>query len=719
MMKRILMVFTAAILAVSIWGFSTAPTNTTAQDEQILISIMSKVLKDMHFNKIKIDDEMSEKWFDLYIKRLDYNKMYFMEGDIKKLSAHRHSLDDALMAVDLTHYKEIKELMDKRLEESEVIFESVLEQPFDFTKDEVYEVDVDKRTYPKSKAEQKEAWRRYLKFSTLNSYLNRIEKQEKALAKGADSVGSDFEVKTMVQIEEEARKQVLKNMKQRLERRMEVDDEDNFAIYLNALANVYGPHTQYFPPQEKENFDMRMTGRLEGIGAVLQEADGYIKINSIVTGSACWRQGDLEVGDLIIKVAQGEEEPVDIVDAPMKEVLKLIRGPKGTEVRLTVQKDDGEIMIIPIVRDVVVREETYAKSAVITDEVTGKKFGYLFLPSFYSKFGQQQGRKSSEDVEMELEKLMENGVEGIVFDLRSNGGGSLPDAVEMAGLFIKEGPIVQVKATGRPARSKTDYNSNVTYDGPLVVMINGYSASASEIVSGALKDYNRAVIVGSPTTYGKGTVQTFMDLNQYVNPSVSLSNPFGSLKFTVQQFYRVNGSSTQFKGVPSDIILPDMYDFSESNESSLDHALPWDSVQKVSYTPWNGDPINMEYLRSSSAQRVAGNNAFRAIVERMEWVSHENETTTASLNYDKALAKREERKAVNKKVDDIDLVDPTLKIRSLQEVKIADDTIAQTRIEKWEEQISEDLYLQEGLNILNDMVVGQVKPSVAGEDPMK
>jgi len=701
-MKKILLIISLAIVGLGFWGFSFTETNP--EEERLLLTVMGKVLGESHYANLEFDGEFSKRVYDLYIKRMDYNKMYFLEKDIKSFEPYKNKLDDQLLKADISFYKEVKKTFEKRLDEAEKYTNELLEGEFNFEKDESYESDPDKRVYATSEKELKELWRKYLKYTVLNSYLGKMENQEKALKKGADSTSSEYEVKSEEELLEAAFKAVRKNMNTRFKRRKEVDEEDNFAIYLNSIAGSFDPHTQYFPPQEKENFDMRMTGRLEGIGAVLQESDGYIKINSIVTGSACWRQGDLEAGDLILKVAQADGEPEDIVDAPMKEVLKLIRGPKGTEVRLTVQKKDGRITVIPIVRDVVIRDETYAKSAVIEDKETSRKYGYLYLPGFYSKFGKKEGRSSSEDVDKELEKLNNAGVEGIVLDLRNNGGGSLPDAVDMAGLFIKDGPIVQVRSSGEKPYVKSDYNSHISYSGPLIVMTNSFSASASEIVAAALKDYDRAYIVGSPSTYGKGTVQTFMDLNRYVKRSVDMSEPFGSLKFTVQQFYRVNGSSTQFVGVRPHIELPDLYDLDEFGERSLDYAVPWDSVAALTYTHWKTDVVDLRKVDNNSISRRKNDIYFQLIEKNKNEMKLNHENSTISLLYSEVKKRRTEKKTASQELKDAKLVNDNLDIESLQEVKIEGDTLAIERIKSWEKQISKDHYLHETLYIMNDLI---------------
>ncbi len=713
-MRSALIVGIFSLIAVITWSFSTAPDKET--EEKLLMSIMVRVMQSSHFNQMKIDDDFSAKVHDMYIKRMDFGKMYFLQSDIKKFANHKTKIDDYILAGDLSFYHEVRSTFDSRLEDVKEMTEKILSQKIPLDLNETYQTDAEKREYPANSKEQKEVWRKYLRYSVLNSYLIRLENQEKAIAKQSDSSDTEVEIKSEEELLAESIKQVKKNMNQRFERREEIDDEDNFAIFLNAISASYGPHSEYFPPQQKENFDLRMTGTLEGIGAVLTESDGYIKINSIVTGSACWRQGELEAGDLILKVAQGGDEPVDIVDAPMKEALKLIRGKKGTEVRLTVQKDDGEIKVIPIVRDVVIREETYAKSAVIDEDKSGNKFGYIFLPSFYSKFGKEDGRKCSEDVRKELEKLKAENVKGVILDLRNNGGGSLPDAVEMAGLFFEKGPVVQVKATGQKPQVRGDFNSSVTYDGPLIVMINTFSASASEIVSGALKDYDRAVVVGSNTSYGKGTVQTIVDLNRYVNPTVSLSQPFGSLKFTVQQFYRVNGSSTQFKGVASDISFPDVYSTTDIGEKTLDFALPWDSVQSAQYNKWSANEYAVNDLRKSSTSRMQNDELFQAMEERNEWIISERDNTELTLSLEEMKRKREERKQVNKAYNDLDKINENMHMTSLQEITVENDTVAIKREENWIAQLEKDLFLQESIYILNDMLQEHKKINVASDD---
>ncbi|RZK27879.1 MAG: tail-specific protease, partial [Hymenobacter sp.] len=376
------------------------------------------------------------------------------------------------------------------------------------------------------------------------------------------------------------------------------DTSETLANYANTIANTYDPHTEYFAPKDKEEFDYQLTGRLEGIGATLREKDGLIYIEEIVPGSASFRQGQLKKGDAILRVAQGATEPVSIEGWHTAKAVTLIRGKKGTEVRLTVKKPDGSTKIIPIIRDVVINEETYAQSAIINDP-SGKKIGYLRLPGFYADFNNNGGRSSADDVKKELAKLNAEGAQGIVFDLRTNGGGSLTDAVEMAGLFMPSGPMVQVHDSRGVTNVLNDKDPRVQYTGPLVVLVNKYSASASEILAAAVQDYKRGIIMGSTSTYGKGTVQRVVDLDETLPAELNALKPFGSLKFTMQKFYRVTGASTQFKGVASDIVLPDVYSYLDQGEKESDYPLKWDEIKPASFRPWDNQP-NYTKLEASS-----------------------------------------------------------------------------------------------------------------------
>jgi carboxyl-terminal processing protease len=475
---------------------------------------------------------------------------------------------------------------------------------------------------------------------------------------------------------------------------------DRFADFVNSLVSIYDPHTGYYPPKEKENFDIYMSGQLEGIGAQLQQKDGLIKVSRIVAGSASWKQGDLKAGDFILSVAQGDEETVDVTDMRLDDAVRLIRGKKGTEVRLTVKKVDGNIVIIPIIRDVVQLEETYAKSAVLKNNST---IGYLKLPKFYVDLSKKGGGRSCAlDVKEELEKLNLENVDGLILDLRNNGGGSLQDAVKIAGFFIKEGPIVQIKSRlGSPYVMK-DTDPSVEYNGPLVIMVNYFSISASEIVSAALQDYNRAIIVGSRTSYGKGTVQRFFNLDE-LNKMNSEMNPLGAIKLTTQKFYRVNGGATQLKGVSADIELPDAYDQIDIGEAELDHYLKWDEI-----TP--SDIISSETvkqlnnLKEKSGARIEKDSSFTLIAENAVRMKKQKDKTSFSLIFENYKAEREKSEAEAEKYNEAEKDSTGLMVNYLtdQLTSIEDDSTKLVRIKSWHKELRHDIYLHESVLILED-----------------
>ncbi|MEO1715046.1 MAG: S41 family peptidase, partial [Bacteroidota bacterium] len=363
---------------------------------------------------------------------------------------------------------------------------------------------------------------------------------------------------------------------ERLEKRKR---SDYLSIYINSITNVFDPHTSYFEPIEKQNFDINMSGKLEGIGARLQSDGNYTKITSVIVGGPAWKQGDLKENDKIMKVAQDGEDPIDVTGMQLDDVVSQIRGEKGTKVILTVKKIDGSIADIEIVRDVVILEEGFAKSLIL--HTTAKeKVGFISLPRFYDDFYDEEGRSCARDVATEIDKLKKENVRGIILDLRNNGGGSLRDVVTMSGFFIEKGPIVQVKARGRSPEVLEDNDPSVKWDGHLIVMVNQFSASASEILAAALQDYERAVIVGSTSTFGKGTVQRFYNLDRAI-PGYSELKPFGEIKLTTQKFYRIDGGSTQLKGVTPDIILPDMYSYIETGEKEQEYPMNWTQIAPV------------------------------------------------------------------------------------------------------------------------------------------
>ncbi|WP_317173885.1 carboxy terminal-processing peptidase [Pontibacter aquaedesilientis] len=662
---------------------------------EILIKALMQGLSSAHYSPEKVDDNFSKKAFKLYLERLDFNKKFLLESDVAMLRKYETQLDDQLRAGSFEFFDMSADLIEKRTKESEAYYKDILSKPFDFSKDENIELDGKKLKYAKDKAELKEAWRKQLKYQTLVRLSDMQTQQEKATANTEKK-----EKKTFDQLEAEAREKVLTAYNELYKRLAQVTRDDRRATYINAVANVYDPHTGYLPPKAKSDFDIEFTGRLEGIGASLQEKDGQIKVMEIVPGSPSYLQGDLKPGDAIQKVAQGSGDAVLIEGMRIDDAIQLIRGKKGTEVRLTVRKPDGSTRIIPIVRDVIVFEETYAQSAMIDDN---KKIGYIKLPGFYADFERNGGRNSGADVKAEVAKLKAAGMQGLILDLRNNGGGSLADAVEMAGLFIEQGPIVQVKTASGKTVVLDDRDSQVQYGGPLVIMVNSNSASASEILAAAMQDYKRAVIVGTPT-FGKGTVQQFFELDEALPSQFDPYKPFGALKLTIQKFYRINGGTTQLRGVMPDVILPDAYSFLEFGEKEQDYPLPFDEITPARYKPWAQNKLNMPAIQASSKSRVSGNESFQIIKESGERLKKQSDNTTRSLSFKKYMEEEKKSEAANKQLEEAQKKVPVLNVSRMKNdlQAIAGDTAKLARNKDFMKSLQKDIYVEEAVAIIKN-----------------
>ena len=667
--------------------------------EALLVDVVLQSLQYNHYKPTKVDDALSERIYDIYLKRIDNGKRFFLQEDIDLFNKSRQKLDDYALDKDFTFFDQIHDIRDKRIAETKEMYEKILSEPFDFTKDEMLETDDDKLEFAKNKQELYQRWHKMLKYRVLLDIQVKLKRQEKAKEKGDDTI----EIKTLAELEEASRKKV-KEQFERWSKDIEKEDrDDKIAAYINTMANVLEPHTGYFPPLEKQNFDIRISGKLEGIGAQLRQEDGYIKVVRIVPGSASWRQGELAVNDLIIKVGQGEEEPVDVVDMKMDDVLPMIRGEKGTEVRLTVKKTDGTIATIPIVRDVVVLEESYAKSAIIEHKKVKKRIGLIDLRSFYADFKDPRGRRCSRDVKREVQKLVAEGVDGIVIDLRFNGGGSLGDVVDMSGLFIENGPIVQVKGRNSRPRSLEDIDPSVLYEGPLVIMVNSFSASASEIMAAALQDYGRAIIVGtSPSTFGKGTVQRFFPLDPVVPQRYKELGELGSMKITIQKFFRINGGSTQLKGVTPDIVLPGVYSYRSIGEKDEDFPMAWSEIEPVYYK--KKEIKKLDKIKKKSAKRVASSEVFAMLDKQAQWFKTLQEDTDVPLNLEAYRKEQEEYNTLSKQYDDVSKEIPNMIIKTLAAdvAALEVDTIRAESINKWHKVLKKDAYLNEVVHIIGD-----------------
>lgn len=630
--------------------------------DKLIGKLFKKSLEDYHFRRMKMGDDVSQKAFDEYLKRIDYGKQFLLKADIDKLAKHKNKIDDQLENGDFKLLYEVEEMIKKRITEVDKLRVEIFKKPFDFDIKESLEVDVKKRDFPKNEKERSELWRKIYKQQVLDRYISYLDGETDAEIEGRNADDSEEEKKAAEKKKKEAPKMSDKEMRAKAHEkinekyekyfaRMSKEDHDDYLErFLNSIAAIYDPHTNYLPPKKKEDFDIDISGQLEGIGAVLQEDGPFIKVVKIVPGGAAWRQKELEVDDVILYVAQGDGEAVDLVDMRVDDAVRYIRGKKGTEVRLTVKKSDGTRKVIPIIRDVVQIDASYAKSSVLEHKkMKGMKVGYIYLPKFYRDFDGESDRNCTDDVRKEVERLKAQKVDAIVLDLRNNGGGALEDARQMTGLFVKQGPVVKIKNTFGATDVLRDDDTKVTYDGPLIVMTNRFSASASEILAGALQDYNRALIVGGEYSHGKGTVQAVMNLNG--NKFMQMLGPnLGALKVTIQKFYRVSGVSTQFKGITPDIILPDPFGYTESREQDLDYALPFDSVEAEKFTPWTQFSYDVATLKKRSEQRVKKDARFNKIKESVDYLVKRREDTLVSLNLEEVRKQDKINKELSEKL---------------------------------------------------------------------
>ena len=696
-MRKIL-IFGSLVFAIVACG-SLALNNTKEKDET-LAGVVMHSLENFHFQPQSINDDFSKETFKFYIDQLDHYKRFLIQEDIDKLKKYETQLDDEINTNNFTFFELSNTLIENRIIEAKEYYTELLNKPFNYTTQESIELDPEKTKPAVNKKALKERWRLNLKYS-VEARLYTLENQQKEKLEKKDT---SYVEKSFKELEKEAREKVLKTHDQWFKRLSQLNRNDRLSSYFNSVTSTFDPHTNFYPPKDKENFDIALSGQLEGIGATLEQKDGYIKVVRIVPGSASWKQGELEAGDKILKVAQAEEEPVDIVDMRLDDAVKLIRGKKGTEVRLTVEKINNTEKVIPIIRDIVVLEETYAKSLIINKDDSKNKVGYIKLPKFYADFNKQGGRSCAKDVKAEVEKLKTEGAGGIIIDLRDNGGGSLQDVVDMAGLFIKTGPIVQIKGrTGAPY-ILSDLDPLVQFDGPLVILVNSLSASASEILAAAMQDYDRAIIMGSASTYGKGTVQRFVDLDAFLPETMESVKPLGSMKLTIQKFYRVNGGATQLKGVEPDIVLPDHYMYIEIGEKEIDNAMNWDEILPANFSATHSITNKSKIIERSKA-RIATDSTFASINNKAKHLKESRYKTIIELNYEtykQERANEEEANEIHK-----DILKP---IEKLLVSNISSDTIGfsadSSKVASnadFIKGVKKDSYIFEALQVIGDM----------------
>ena len=606
----------------------TATTENYAANRAKLISyVLRNQLARHHYSHKAIDNELSRTAYSLFLKQLDAQKRFLLQADIDQLKPYSLQIDNEINQGVIELPAIAARIMDQRVLQVQDMVHTLLNEEIDFAKNEKIETDNEKLTYCRDLPELRERWRKIIKYQLLGRYLSLLEDQKKI-----ESSSNNIDKEIMA----DAKNKVGKSLDQFFARMLEQKEQDRFDSYFTAITEAFDPHTNYMPPTQKEDFDISMRGSLEGIGATLREEDGYIKVTQIIPGSAAWRQGELQAEDIILKVAEGKAEAVDITDMRLRDAVSLIRGKKGTEVRLTAKKPDGSKIVIPIIRDVVQIDETFARGTTIKDEKSGKTYGYIRIPSFYRDFQESGngGRNVTDDVKTEIAKLKNANIDGLILDVRNNGGGALSDAVSIAGLFISDGPVVQVRSSNGKTQVLDDDDSKVIYSGPLAVLVNEFSASASEILAGALQDYRRAIVIGSAHTHGKGTVQAMLDLDRDFNlRNMDQFLPLGALKVTIQKFYRISGGSTQYRGVVPDIILPDRLQHLKSGEQYLDNSLPWDTIEATEYRPWPQPFPELDWLQSRSRQRIKGDPAWQAINRDAARAKERSEKTLVPLQF--------------------------------------------------------------------------------------
>ncbi len=670
--------------------------NQSEKEAMIMRTILA-FMDRLHYEPKVINDEFSEDLYDLYLKRVDYGHRFLTQEDIAKLEPYQDMLDDEAKAGTFNFFDLSLERLEAGIEKTQGYYREILAEPFDFTLDENIQLNGEKRGFAENDEALREYWRKFLKYETMTRLATSLEEQE--------GMGEEGEKKSMEELEQEAREDVLKRYDDYYSRLAKIKRNDRLSYYLNALTNIFDPHSVYFDPVDKQSFDINFSGRLEGIGATLQSQGDYTKVARIVVGGPAWKGKELQENDLIMKVAQGDENPVDIAGMSTNEVVTLIRGDKGTEVRLTVKKVDGTIKNISIIRDVVVLEENYVRSLILDGPREGERFGYIFLPSFYGDFQDPNGRFSAEDVKNEIAKLQEEKVDGIILDIRNNGGGLLSDVVKMSGYFIEEGPVVQVKARDMEPEVLSDKDPSVLYNGPLAVMVNSFSASASEILSAALQDYDRAVIVGSNSTFGKGTVQRFFDLDRLIRGHNEVK-PLGEVKVTTQKFYRIDGGSVQLRGVVPDIVLPDSYQFMKMGERDDDYAMSWTSIDPVPHEQHVYRLPEMAPLRERSEARVAENSTFQNILDNARRLEAQREDSEYSLKLEEYMAMSEEqekRAAEFEKMMD-QIVNQGVRNLEVDLPSIHADESKEARNDEFIKSVSQDIHIKETLNIMHDLV---------------
>jgi carboxyl-terminal processing protease len=695
MKRNAFLILLSLLLAMSSCSFTTKKFDTDKKKDKVLIELITYVLNEYHFNKADIDNKFSKNVYDKYIKEVDPLHRNFYQKDIDEFREYRKEIDDQINNKKLEFFNLTYNRLQQRIKENKSIYKEILKEGFDFQVKEKVNNDYESLDYPDSKKEMKERWRKQLKLNTLSSYYDLLsaQKNNEELSE-EEKVSQDSLKRKAISMTRDALENFYENQE-------DLERKDWFSMYLNAITSQVDPHTNFFAPRDKERFDISMSGKLEGIGARLQKERDHIKIVEVISGGPAWKHGKLEVGDEIQRVEQeDEDESVSVVGMRLEDAVELIKGPKGTKVTLTVKKVDGTKKDYTITRDVVEIQDTYARSAFIDKE--GANYGLIKLPKFYFDMDDYDKRNAATDIKKEIERFKEKNAKGLIIDLRDNGGGSLKTVVDIAGLFIEEGPVVQVKKSNGDTEVLKDKDDEILWNKPLVIMVNKLSASASEILAAAMQDYKRAIIIGSDQTYGKGTVQNIINLDRWMRNNDL--GKMGALKITTQKFYRINGGSTQLKGVSSDVILPNRYSYIDIGERDYNNPLPWDQINKADYQTWDGYK-NIEKVIELSKERMSENQQISLIDEHAKWIGSQRERQTYPLDFLNYRKMSESTEAQSKKFEAINDYTSDYEFRSLayEKKKMEKDSVLADKRKKWHEALKSDVYVEESIHVLNDL----------------
>ena len=684
--------FVVSVFALILIGSSSVEEENPDKDK-LLIEVISYVMQRGHYDPKDIDNTFSEHVFDNFIQGIDGQHRFFLQSDINNLKRFRYEIDDQIKKADVSFFNMTYDKLLTRMGQVKEFYSELLNDPFDFSIKDSINLNFEELPYARTLNGLKELWRKRFKLSTLEYYSDLVEQQDYEIEND-----STYQIKSKIVLEQEARKKTKENIKSYFEIFDEVERNEWFSIYINSITLEFDPHSNYFEPDKKEEFDQNISGKFEGIGARLQKKDQVVEIVEVIVGGPVWKAKALEVGDVILKVAQKDEDAVEIGPMRLSDAVKLIKGPKGTQVYLTVKRVSGIIEEVIINRDVVELEESYAKSSVI--QKNEKKYGFIQLPKFYIDFKDHNSRNAASDVKKELLALKKRNVSGIILDLRNNGGGSLRTVVDITGFFIDKGPVVQVKTTGGAKDVLSDEDPSIVWDGSLVVMVNQFSASASEILAAALQDYKRAIILGSKQTFGKGTVQNVIDLNRII--SGGTHGDLGAVKVTTDKFYRINGGSTQLEGVRSDIVLKNQYSYIEVGEKDQENPLNWDKIEPTRYKQW-GNQTNFDYALSQSENRLKDDPYIQVIEQQARRIETQQDNYVYTLNYDDYLIERDRNKKITDKFSVLKDYKSDLTFEwSLDPGLPVDDTVKE-RKNRWIEALESDFYVSEAVSVLEDL----------------